>query len=488
MKKLSRLPALSNVFYMLSGIVAIVGLAMVPSLVLSLFEDGSMAIVFGGLVVCLGLVAIILRLGNYRPSELTIRDGFFITALSWISLAVLGSIPFVLGGFIPSWTDAFFESMSGFTTTGASILKDIEKLPDSLLLWRSMTHWLGGMGVIALAVAIFPLMGASGYQLFRAEVPGPTTEKLTPRIRTTAGYLWLVYSGLTLLQIILLLTGGMPLLDSVITAFGTMATGGFSNKNASIAAYDSAYLQYVIIVFMFLAGASFTLHFKALSGRPLSYLRDPEFRFYGLVILGTTMFILLDRFLVQGTPVDEAGVRGTLFSVVSIITTTGFITENYELWPMASQLVLILLMLIGGSTGSTSGGIKCIRIQISLKYIITELRKLAHQSSIHLVRLGRTAVPESAIPNVIAFVLLFLGLFACGVIIMTALGLKLDAAIGSVAATLGNVGPGLGSVGPVANFADVSEPGKWVLSFLMLLGRLELWTVLLLFTRRFWVS
>ncbi len=488
MKTISRLPALSNVFYMLSGIVGILALAMLPPLILSLFEDGSMAIVFGGMIAILGGTAFLLRMLNFRPSELTIRDGFFITALSWIALAVLGSIPFVLGGHIPSWTDAFFETMSGFTTTGASILRDIEKLPDSLLLWRSTTHWLGGMGVIALAVAIFPLMGASGYQLFRAEVPGPSTEKLTPRIRTTAGYLWLVYSGLTLFQILLLIAGGMPVLDSVITAFGTMATGGFSNRNASIAAYDSAYLQYVIIFFMFLAGVSFTLHVKALSGRPIQYFRDAEFRFFALLVLGCTLFIIANRALTLDTPLDEGMVRSSLFTVVSIITTTGFITENYELWPLSSQMILLLLMLVGGSTGSTSGGIKCVRIQISLKYIMTELRKLVHQSSIHLVRLGRQAVPESAIPNVIAFVLLFIGIFASGVIIMTALGLKLDAAIGSVAATLGNVGPGLGSVGPVANFADVSEPGKWVLSFLMLLGRLELWTVLLLFTRRFWVS
>lgn len=488
MKIISRLPALSNIFYMLSGIVGILALAMLPPFILSLFEEGSMDIVFGGMIAVLCGAAFLLRLLNFRPSELTIRDGMFITALSWITLAVLGAAPFVLGEQIPSWTDAFFEAMSGFSTTGASILKDIEKLPDSLLLWRSTTHWLGGMGVIALAVAIFPLMGASGYQLFRAEVPGPSTEKLTPRIRTTAGYLWLIYSGLTLFQIILLIAGGMPVLDAVITAFGTMATGGFSNKNASIAAYDSVYLQYVIIFFMFLAGVSFTLHVKALSGKPVGYFKDSEFRFFALLVLGSTLFIIINRVLTQGTPLDEKTIRSSLFTVTSIITSTGFITENYEIWPLASQLVLLLLMFVGGSTGSTSGGIKCVRIQISIKYILTELRKLVHQNSIHLVRLGRQAVPEAAIPNVIAFVLLFIGIFALGVLSMSLLGLELDAAIGSVAACLGNTGPGWGSVGPVSNFAEVSVPGKWVLSFLMLLGRLELWTVLLLFTRRFWVN
>lgn len=487
MSRISHLPALSNIAYMLSGILVILALGMLPSFVMAFFEYGNNWLVFGAVIASMLTVAWMLRVFNFKPSELTVRDGFFIVALSWIALASIGALPFCISGWIPSYTDAFFETMAGFTTTGSSILPDIERLPNSMLLWRSMTHWLGGMGVIALAVAIFPLMGTSGYQLFRAEVPGPVTEKLTPRIRTTARYLWYIYAAMTLVEFVLLVAGGMPPFDAVCTSFSTIATGGFSNRNASIAAYDSAYIQYVIIFFMFLAGVNFSLHFWALKGKVGNYFRDPEFRFYALLVLGATVFIILNRLTIEGAPFDEATIRGSLFSVLALITTTGFVSDNYELWPLASQIVLIGLMLIGGSTGSTSGGIKCVRIQISVKYIITEIRKLVHQSSIHIVRLGGKPVAESGIPNVIAFVLLFLFLYAAGILAMAALGFRLDEAIGGVAASLGNVGPGLGPIGgPVSNYSAASDPAKWLLSFYMLLGRLELWTVLVIFTRRFW--
>ena len=431
----------------------------------------------------LGLGLLLKRLCP-KPAELSVREGFLIVALTWVVSSVLGALPFMISGAIPSFTDAFFETMSGFTTTGASILKDIEALPKSLLFWRSTTHWLGGMGVIALAVAIFPALGVGASQLFKAEAPGPIKEKISPRISETAKLLWIIYLLFSVVETLLLMGGGLNLYDSLCTTFGTMATGGFSPRNASIGAYKSPYVDYVVIVFMFLAGANFNLHYWALRGKITVY-RDSEFRFYTGVTLLAVGIIVFARWL-AGTVWSESMIRSSLFQTVSIVTTTGFITDDYEKWPLLTRLVLLLLMFVGGCTASTGGAIKNVRVCVLFKYLSSEVKKVFHPHGVFPVKLRNKPLTESTVSNIVGFIILYILLFVAGVMCMAGMGLDLDTSIGSVAATLGNVGPGLGTVGAVDNYSAVPILGKWVLSFMMLAGRLEIFTVLVLLMPRFW--
>lgn len=419
------------------------------------------------------------------PDHLSLQEGFLIVSLSWVLMSFLGAIPFILSGFIPSLTDAFFETMSGFTTTGASILKDIEALPKSLLVWRSMTHWLGGMGVIALAVAIFPSLGVGAGQLFKAEAPGPIKEKISPRISETAKILWMVYLLFTVAETLLLMIGGLDLFESLCTTFGTLATGGFSPRNASIGAYPSLYIQYVVILFMFASGTNFNLHYFFLKGRWAAHGRDSEFRFYCGVMLLALGLIALIR-LMGGSVFSEELFRSSLFHTVSILTTTGFITADYEHWPLATRIILLFLMFIGGCTSSTGGAIKNIRIQVLLKQIVSELKKLFHPHGVFPIKIGNKPIPDTTVSNIMGFIILYVLLFSLGVLVMAWFGLELDTSIGAVAATLGNVGPGIGTVGPVGNYAHIPSLGKWILSFLMMAGRLEVYTVLVIFLPRFW--
>ncbi|MCX8110292.1 MAG: hypothetical protein N3D15_03465 [Syntrophorhabdaceae bacterium] len=402
-----------------------------------------------------------------------------------MSFSFIGSIPFIASGSIPSVTDAFFETMSGFTTTGATILTDIEIVPKSLLFWRNMTQWLGGMGVIALAVAILPLLGVGGFQLFKAEAPGPTKDKISPRISATAKLLWLVYLLFTVLQTTLLIFGGLSLFEALCITFGTLATGGYAPLNASIAAYPSQYVQYVIIFFMLLAGINFNLHYWALKGSPNSYFKNTEFRFFIGVIFLSTFVIIIVRFI-NGVDFSESLVRSSLFQTISIITTTGFITEDYERWPFAAQFILLLLMFIGGCASSTGGAIKNIRIYVLFIFIGNQLKRLFHPRGVFPVKVGDKAISEDIVSSVVAFIALYMLLFIAGVLVLTFLGENIDTSIGAVAATLGNVGPGIGNVGPVENFSHLPAIAKWFLSFLMLAGRLEIYTILVLFTPRFW--
>jgi trk system potassium uptake protein TrkH len=433
----------------------------------------------------LAFLSLAMRPFTMAPTELTVREGFLTVTLSWVSLALFGSFPFIFSGAIPSITDAFFETMSGFTTTGSSILTNIEIIPKSLLVWRNMTQWLGGMGVIALAVAVFPFLGVGGAQLFKAEIPGPTKDKISPRISETAKILWWVYLIFTAAETVLLMFGGLNFFDSLCVTFGTMATGGFAPVNASIAEYRSAYVDYITIFFMLVAGTNFNLHFWALRGKPVYYIRNSEFRFFYCVILASVILIMAAR-LVGGMGFSEELFRGSLFQVVSIVTTTGFVTENYELWPFFTQFVLLLLMFIGGCASSTGGAIKNVRIYVLFKYIGCELKKLFHPRGVFPIKMENKVVPENIVLNIMGFIALYSIIFVFGVLTMTFLGLNLDTAIGSVAATLGNVGPGLGSVGPIENYAHIPVVGKWVLSFLMMAGRLEIYTVLVIFTPHFW--
>ncbi|RMG29030.1 MAG: TrkH family potassium uptake protein [Bacteroidetes bacterium] len=445
------------------------------------------ALSFSGLgIIVLGLGVWALTKKNTQK-ELKKRDGYLIVTLGWLVMSALGAVPYVASGAIPSFTDAFFETMSGFTTTGASILADqIESLPKGLHFWRSMTHWIGGMGIIVLTIAILPLLGIGGMQLYAAEVPGPTPDKLTPRIKETAKRLWIVYVALTLLECLFLMFGGMSFFEAICHAMATLSTGGFSTRQASVGAFG-AYHQYVIIVFMFLAGTNFALTYAALRGKTRRLWRNEEFRLYLWACLVLVSVVSLTVYLRGGLSFEEA-FRQSAFQVVSILTTTGFGTADFTAWGPFMLWLFFLLMFCGACAGSTSGGIKVVRFLVIFKNSYLELKRQIHPKAILPVRFNRKAVPEDVVSRILAFFLIFVILFVIGSFCMTLIGLDFMTAIGSVAATLGNIGPGIGQVGPgdVQNFAQIPDIGKWILSMLMLLGRLELFTVLMLFTPFFW--
>jgi trk system potassium uptake protein TrkH len=413
------------------------------------------------------------------------REGYIIVSLVWIVFSLFGSLPFILSGAIPSFTNAFFETISGFTTTGASILNNIEELPYSILFWRSLTQWMGGMGIIVLSLAILPFLGIGGVQLFSAEVPGLTADKMHPKVKETAQRLWIIYVGFTAAEVLLLWIGGMNLFDALNHSFTTMATGGYSTKQDSIAFYNSPFIEYVIILFMFIAGVNFTLPYFALKFQFKKVFGNEEFKTYSFITLIFTLAITLGLVLSSNSSLEDS-FRKSLFQVVSILTTTGFATADYLLWPSLLIALIFTLMFIGGSSGSTGGGVKVIRVLLILKNCYFELKRLIHPKAVIPMRLNGKTVPQPIVNNVLAFIVFYLLIFMIGSVLMAALGYDMESAMGSVATTLGNVGPGLGLMGPAANFSMVPIAGKWLLSFLMLLGRLELFTVLILFAPAFW--
>ena len=413
------------------------------------------------------------------------KEGFAVVTFSWIFISLFGSLPFVFSGSIPSFSDAFFESMSGFTTTGASILPDIEHLPRGILFWRSFTQWLGGMGIIVLSLAILPFLGVGGMQLFKAEITGPIADKLVPRISQTAKILWGGYVCLSGIEVLLLLAGGMDFFNALCHTFGTVATGGFSTRNSSIGDYNSLYIDAVILFFMILAGTNFVLHYRFLKGDFRVYFRDPEFITFLILIVSATVFISFNTFYVYSG--DSVKIlQKTLFQVVSILTTTGYGTADYEQWSFSSQFTLFLLMLIGGCAGSTAGGMKVMRLYLLVQFGIAELKRLLHPHSVVPVRLGHQSVSPEIIANVLGYFVFFIFFFLLSVLCLSFIGLDMPTAFGAVAATLGNVGPGLGMVGPVDNYSHLPVIAKWMLTFLMLLGRLEVFTVTVLLAPDAW--
>lgn len=422
---------------------------------------------------------------NAENKDIKKKDGYLVVIMAWVTMSLFGTLPYLISGSIPGFTNAFFETISGFTTTGATILTDIESVDKGILFWRSLTQWIGGMGIIVLAVAILPILGIGGMQLFVAEAPGLTPDKMKPRITDVAKRLWLMYVGLTFLEMILLMIGGMTFYDAINHSLTTMATGGFSTKNASIAHYDSAFIQYVMIVFMFLAGTNFTITYYGFKGKFKKVWGNEEFRNYFILIIvlsiGISYFVFSDRW--EGF---EKSFRDSLFQVVSIVTTTGYATADYTAWAPFLTVIFFLLMFVGASAGSTSGGIKVIRHTLLFKNSFLEMRRQLHPSAIIPVRLNEKAVSRDITYNVLAFVMIYLLIFGLGVFLISFTGVDFDTALGAVATSLGNIGPGLGSVGPVHNFAHITPFGKWLLAFLMLLGRLELFTVLMLFNPSFW--
>ena len=457
-----------------------------PLLVSLIYEDGSTRALLYSMIITSGIgFLIFVATKSDRETHLSHRDGVAIVTLGWVAAGLVGAIPFLLSGTIPDFTLAYFESISGFTTTGASILTDIEGLPNGILLWRSQTQWFGGMGIIVLSIAVLPFLGVGGMQLYKAEVPSPVVDKLKPRISDTAKTLWYVYVLITALEIILLFMGGMPLFEAVCHGFCTMPTGGFSPKNASIAHYNSPYFDGVIIVFMLLAGINFSLHYKFIKGDLTIFGKDPECRvFFSLVAI----FILLVTFNIFGTVYDSLGkaFRYAAFQVSSIITTTGFVTADYDLWPSFSQKLLLLCMFLGAMAGSTGGGMKIMRIVLLVKHCYQEIFRIIHPHAITSVKLGGRPVPTDVLSSIWGFFLLFLGLFVVAALIMASLGLDMISAFASVAASIGNIGPGLGLVGPTKNYLAIPFIGKWVLIFCMLLGRLEIYTVIVLLMPEYW--
>ncbi len=420
-----------------------------------------------------------------RGKELRSNDGYLLVTLGWLLMSFFGSLPYVLSGAIPTYPDAFFESMSGFTTTGATILVDIEAVPRGILFWRSMTQWIGGMGIIVMAVAILPILGIGGMQLFQSEAPGISPDKLKPRIRDTAKRLWVIYIVLTIAETGLLMAGGMSFYDAINHSLTTMATGGFSTKNTSVAFYDSAYIHYVITIFMLLAGTNFTLNYFMLKGSFKKVWQNEEFRFYIIFVVIISVIVTIGIYSVSEVDL-ETSFRQAVFQVVSVVSTTGFITADYTSWTPFIMLVFFLLMFTGASAGSTAGGVKIVRHVILIKNSILEMKRQIHPSAVIPVRYNGKAVTQSITFNVLAFFVIYINVFALGTMIMTLLGVDFMTSLGAVATSLGNIGPGIGSVGPVDNFGHIPAGAKWFLSFIMLLGRLELFTVLLLFTPYFW--
>ena len=431
----------------------------------------------------LGLITWALTRSSEKPN-IRKREGFLIVSFGWLVMSFSGALPYVMSGSVVNFTDAFFETLSGYTTTGASIITDLNLIPKDILLWRSMTQWIGGMGIIVLAVAILPILGIGGMQLFVAESPGLKADKLAPKIRDTAKRLWLIYVGLTAAELILLRVAGMTWFDALNHALTTMATGGFSTHNTSAAEFSPT-IQYIITFFMFMAGTSFTLTYFSLVGNVKKVLENEEFRFYAGTILITTIGVSIVVASVSEVGFEKA-FRDSIFQIVSLITTTGFVSADYTSWTPFITMVFFILLFFGGSAGSTAGGVKIVRHIILVKNSILELKRQLHPYAIIPVRLNGRAVDQSITYNVVAFIMTYIIIFALGSVIMTMFGVDLLTAMGSVATSLGNVGPGIGDVGPVDNFAWLPSGAKWFLAILMLIGRLELFTVLILFTPYFW--
>lgn len=413
------------------------------------------------------------------PEELTHRDGFALATLGWVAVSLVGALPFYLSGVLPGFVDALFESMSGFTTTGASVLPAVQGLPRGLLFWRSFTHWLGGMGIIVLFVAVLPRLGTGGAQLFRAESPGPVLTRLAPRMAETARFLWLIYLGLSLTQVILLCLARIPVFEAVTHTFATMGTGGFSTYNNSVESMNNPVAEMIFIVFMIAAGSNFALYYRALRGQRTVFLHDPEFRFYIGVAASSSLLIAFSLWRSAMLAPLQA-LRHAAFQTVSILTTTGFTTTDFGQWPPFARLLLLLLMFVGGCAGSTGGAIKCLRVLILFKHGWREVLRTFYPRAVIHIKLQRRVVSEEVVASVLGFALLYLLIFVAASLALTAMGVDLLTAASAVAATLGNIGPGLEAVGPSTSYLNLPVAAKLVLSTCMLLGRLEIYTVVVL--------
>ena len=474
------------------------GFMLLAAIVSWAYNDGvTLNILFAGISTLIIGVAIMFITREHNR-ELSKRDGYIVVAIGWVVMALSGTLPYVFSGSIPSFTNAFFETMSGYTTTGASILNDIESVPKGVLFWRSLTHWIGGMGIIVLAIAILPLLGIGGMQLFAAEAPGPSADKLHPRITDTAKRLWLIYFGYTAAETILLNLAGMSFFDAINHAMCTLSTGGFSTKNASLAYWNGQpVIQYIIMLFMFLAGTNFVLSYFAFKGKVQKVIQDEEFKLYfRFIIIFTIIAALIIYFRADMTrsAIDhpmvwgkaESSFRHALFQILTVITTTGFITADYTMWTPFLVVFFFGLMFLGGSAGSTAGGVKVVRHLIMIKTGFTEFKKTLHPNAILPVRYNKNSIPKKIIYNIMAFFILYMLSFIVGSLVFSMFDIDFESSVGLAASSLGNVGPALGNFGPVNNYSALPNPAKWWSAFLMLIGRLELFTVLILLTPFFW--
>lgn len=417
-------------------------------------------------------------------SQFFAKEGFLTVGFAWIVISVVGAIPFVISGTIPSFVDAFFETVSGFTTTGSSILTEIQSLPKGMLFWRSFTHWIGGMGVLIFVLALIPSLGTRAIFLLKAESPGPTPGKILPKIKETAKTLYIIYFVLTVIQIILLKIVGLSLYDSIIHSLGTAGTGGFSNMNASVAAFNNPAAEWIITIFMILFGVNFTLYFQVIKGKFKNLFKNEEFRYYLLMIFVSIVFITINILNMNGGKIGLS-IRQAAFQVASVITTTGYATADFNLWPTLSKLILVMLMFVGAMAGSTGGGIKTIRIVIIFKAIRRELNKILHPKRIQSVKIDGKVVEQETISGVFIFLGAYIIIALIAMVIVACNGFDITTTVTSVITAISNIGPGLEVVGPTGNFADFSPISKLVLSFCMLAGRLEIYPMLIMFSPSF---
>ena len=474
----------------LGVLLMMLGAFMLTALPFSIYYDPSdtLPIIYASLTT-LACGSIAWWLTRQTSKKIGKREGFLIVALGWFSISIFSTLPYLFSGVLPEITNALFESVSGLTTTGASVINDIEGAPKGLLFWRSLTQWLGGMGIIVLTVAIFPLLGIGGVELFVAEAPGPTSDKIHPRIKDTAKSLWFIYVGFTILLTIILRLEGMSFFDAINHGLTTMATGGFSTKNDSIIHFDSPLIQYTITFFMLIAGINYTIIYYGLKGNFKKVWKSDEFKTYLLIVFSLILFVTMIVTQVTDNGIEEA-FRNSAFQIISIVTTTGFVSADYTDWTPMLSLLFFILLFVGACAGSTSGGIKIIRHLVLLKNSFIELKRLLHPKAIIRIKIDKKVVAPKILTHILVFLLLYMIIFVIGSLAMTYILADFEnpliTSIGAVATSLGNVGPSIGELGPMDNFANVPFAGKWVLIFLMLLGRLELITVLILFTPYFW--
>ena len=437
----------------------------------------------GGITAGVGLLLAALGKGGER--QLTRRDGYVLVSFAWVAFSLFGMLPFYIGGYIPDIADAFFETMSGFSSTGATILDDIESLPHGILFWRSMTQWIGGLGIIMFTIAVLPIFGVSGLQVFAAEASGPTHDKVHPRIGITAKWIWSIYTGITTLLVCLLMLGGMDWFDSICHAFATTGTGGFSTKQASVAYYNSPYIEYVISIFMFISGINFTLVLLFVNRKFKKFISNAELKFYFSSVVFFTAVIAIALYYTSPMGMEES-FRKSLFQVISLHTSTGFATDDYMQWSPVLWGLLTIIMLMGACAGSTTGGLKCIRMVILTKVSRNEFKHILHPNAILPVRINKQVISSSIVSTVLAFCFIYITIIVISTLLMMTMGVGAEESIGCVISSIGNMGPGLGETGPAYSWNALPDAAKWLLSLLMLLGRLELFTVLLLFTPDFW--
>lgn len=473
------------VIKVLGNLLTVEALLMIPSLLVALFYNQDDKIAFLISILITGIVGFIMsRKDNYKRT-IKAKEGLTIVAFGWILASFFGSLPFIISGSIPSWIDAYFETVSGFTTTGATIVDNIETFSKGILFWRSFTHWIGGMGILVFTIAILPALGVGGFQIFKVESPGPMPDRIVPKVRDTAKILYITYFIMTLLEIVLLLFGGMSLYDAAVHTFGTVGTGGFSIKSASVGAYDSSYIHIVISIFMILSGINFSLYYFLFKGNWKEVVQNEELKLYLGIILSSIILIGLN---INSTIYKNIGLafRDALFQVSSIITTTGYATTDFDKWPTFSKSILFLLMFVGGCAGSTGGGMKNMRILILFKLIKREISKIFHPRAVIPIRTGEHIIPNETVASITSFFVLYIFIFILGTVLISLEGIDLVSSSSAVASALGNIGPGFNLVGPTKTFSQFSPISKLLLSLFMLLGRLELFTIIALVVPRTW--